>query len=200
MFLATAIYVYLTEQKRAASLGNQITDQSHKIGTRWVVSIDKDQYPIMIKQVKDGYNIRYGTSRITIRSNWTLGSHLFTAIISGQKVNVKIVDIPTGYRLTHSGITVNTYVRSPRMSELEALMPVCDDAEGLVELVAPLAGQIISINVKAGEEVVLGQDLVVLTAMKMENIITAERVGKIAKVMVTELENVISGQVLLEFE
>ena len=107
--------------------------------------IDKDQYPIIIKQVKDGYNIRYGTSRITIRSNWSLGSHLFTAIISGQKVNVKIVDVPTGYRLTHSGITVNAYVRSPRMSELEALMPVRDGVEEIIELTAPLAGRFRSV-------------------------------------------------------
>jgi propionyl-CoA carboxylase alpha chain len=86
------------------------------------------------------------------------------------------------------------------MSELEALMPVRDETEDLVELSAPLAGQIIAINVKAGDEVAIGQDLIVLTAMKMENIITAERKGKIAKVLVQELENVISGQVLLEFE
>jgi propionyl-CoA carboxylase alpha chain len=86
------------------------------------------------------------------------------------------------------------------MSELEALMPVRDETEDLVELSAPLAGQIIAINVKAGDEVAIGQDLIVLTAMKMENIITAERKGKIAKVLVQELENVVSGQVLLEFE
>ena len=86
------------------------------------------------------------------------------------------------------------------MSELEALMPVRDETENLVELVAPLAGQIIAINVKAGDEVAIGQDLIVLTAMKMENIIPAERKGKIAKILVKELENVTSGQVLLEFE
>jgi len=86
------------------------------------------------------------------------------------------------------------------MSELEALMPVRDETEDLVELSAPLAGQIIAINVKAGDEVAIGQDLIVLTAMKMENIITAERKGKIAKVLVQKLENVVSGQVLLEFE
>ena len=40
----------------------------------------------------------------------------------------------------------------------------------------------------------------ILTAMKMENIITAERKGKIAKIFVTEKEHVFSGQVLLEFE
>jgi len=200
IFLATAIYVYMTEQKRLSNICDQMTDQYNKLGTRWVVTIDKDQYPVIIKQVKEGYNIRYGTSRITIRSNWNLGAHLFSALISGQKVNVKIFDIPTGYRLTHSGITVNTYVRSPRMSELEALMPTRDDADDLLELTAPLSGQIIAINVKIGDEVTVGQDLMVLTAMKMENVITAERAGKIAQIFVKELENVAGGQVLIEFE
>ncbi len=200
VFLATAIYVYLSEQKRSFSVGDQMIDQSQKMGTRWIISIDKDQYPVLIKQVDDGYNIRYGNSRVTIRSNWTLGSHLFTAVISGQKVNVKIIDIPTGYSLTHSGITVRAYVRSPRMSELEAIMPSHDETAWSDELTAPLSGQIIAINVNVGDEVVDGQDLIVLTAMKMENIITAERSGKIAKICVNELDNVSMGQILLEFE
>lgn len=201
VFLATAVHVYLTEQKRALNVSQKITDEaSRQLGTRWIVSIDKDQYPVLIKQVPDGYNIRYGTRRITIRSNWALGSHLFTAIISGEKVNVKIVDIPTGYRLTHSGITVNTYVRSPRMSELEALMPLRNETADMVELCAPLSGQIIAINVKVGDEVTIGQDLIVLTAMKMENVISSERSGKITKIFVQEFDNVSGGQVLLEFE
>ena len=95
---------------------------------------------------------------------------------------------------------MDTYVRSPRMSELEALMPSRDDIEDQLELVAPLSGQIVGINVNVGDEVTSGQDLLVLTAMKMENIITAERPAKIAKILVNEMENVSSGQVLLEFE
>ncbi len=200
VFLATAIHVYLSEQKRFFSVDNQIIDQSHKIGTRWVVSIDNEQYPVIIKEVEDGYNIRYGTNRISIRSNWALGSHLFAAIINGQKVNVKIVDIPTGYSLTHSGITVNAYVRSPRMSELEALMPARHVAYDSDELTAPLSGQIIAIKIKVGDKVEIGQELVVLTAMKMENIIIAQRAGKIANILVKEFENVATGQVIIEFE
>ena len=200
VFLATAIFVFLTEQKRAASLLNPMTDQSKKIGTRWVVSIDDGQFPVMIKSVEDSYNIRYGTNRINIRSNWNIGSSLITANISGQKVNVKVERIRTGHRLTHSGITVDTYVRSPRMSELEALMPVRVDLDDQLELVAPLSGQIVGINVSVGDEVVQGQELLALTAMKMENIITAEHSAKIAKICVSEMENVSSGQVLLEFE
>ena len=199
VFLATAIFAYIAEQKRAASIADQITKQSNKIGTRWVVTIDKAQYPVMIKPVEDGYNIRYGSERIYVRSNWAAGNHLFTALVNAEKVNVKIENILTGYRLTHAGVSVDTYVRSPRISELESLMPIKDEAEEQTELLAPLAGQIIGIKVKAGDEVEIGQELVVLTAMKMENIITAERPGKIAGIMVKEMENVASGQLLLEF-
>ena len=79
-------------------------------------------------------------------------------------------------------------------------MPLKDEQETKSELLAPLSGQIIAIHVKVGDEVTLGQELLSLTAMKMENIITSERAGKIAKIVVSELDSVNSGQVLLEFE
>jgi len=200
VFLSTAILAFLTEQKRATTLPNQLSDQSNKIGTRWIVTIDRNQFPVIIKPVEGGYNIRHGTNRLTIRSTWSIGSPLIAAIINGKKVNIKVERITTGYKLTYSGITVDTYVRSPRMSELEALMPDREDDEDQSELTAPLSGQIIGISVKEGESVVPGQELLVLTAMKMENIITAERAGKISKIKVSEMESVSSGQVLIEFE
>lgn len=200
VFLSTAIFCFIKQQERAASIQGQIDDQSDKIGTRWVVSIDDNQYPVIIKPIADGFNIRYGTNRISIKSSWNIGNPLLTAIVNGDKANVKIEPILTGYRLTHSGISVDAYVRSPRMSELEAHMAVkadmCDD----VDLVAPLSGQIIDIRVEEGEEIEAGQEVIVLSAMKMENIISAERSGKIAKILVGQMDSVSSGQTLIEFE
>ena len=200
VFLASTLLAFLTEQKRAAHVVGQISDQSNKIGTRWIVSIDGKQFPIVIKQVEDGYNIRHSSSRISIRSNWNIGNPLLSAIINGRKANIKIERISTKYKMTYSGITVESYVRSPRMSELESLMIMRNDLEDQTELLAPLSGQVINISVAVGDEVIIGQELLVLTAMKMENIITSEKKGKIAKILVSEMENVSSGQVLLEFE
>ncbi len=199
IFLATAIFIYIAEQKRASMIPGQMIEQANKIGTRWVVSIDDKLFPVLIKAVDDGYNIRQEHDRIYIRSKWNLGSRLFSGIVNGIKANVKIENIPTGYILSHSGISIKAYVRSPRMSELESLMITKSEHEEQTELLAPLAGQIIAIKVQEGSEVVVGQDIMVLTAMKMENIITAERDGKIAKILVTENENVVSGQVLIEY-
>ncbi|WPY00380.1 Acyl-CoA carboxylase subunit alpha [Candidatus Trichorickettsia mobilis] len=200
VFLSTAIYIYIAEQKRAASIFGQIIDQTNNIGTRWVVSIDDKLFPILIKPVADGYNIRQGSNRIYIRSNWNLGSHLFSGLVNGNKVNVKIERIRTGYMLTHSGLSVNAFVRSPRMSELEALMISKPHVDILTTLQAPLAGQIAAIKVQVGEQVVPGQDIMILTAMKMENVITAERPSTIAKILVNEKDQVFANQVLIEFE
>jgi len=200
VFVSTAIFAFLTEQKRAASLPNQMSDQSAKIGTRWVISIDDTQYQVMIKQIEGGYNIRLGSSRITISSNWNIGSPLITANINGAKFNIQIERISTGYNLTCSGISVAAYVRSPRMSELESLMLTRDEDDDQNELPAPLSGQIVNICVSVGDLVVPGQELVVLTAMKMENIITAQKEAKVAKILVAPQQNVSGGQVLIEFE
>ncbi|CAF0735794.1 unnamed protein product [Didymodactylos carnosus] len=199
IFLATTIFIYITEQKRASLIAGQTIDQVNKIGTRWVVSIDDNLFPVLIKSVEDGYNIRQEHDRIYIRSNWTLGSRLFSAVVNGRKANVKIENITTGYVLSRSGINVTTYVRSTRLSELEALMVNKFTCEEQGELQAPLAGQIIAIKVQEGSEIIIGQEIMVLTAMKMENIIIAARSGKIAKILVNEKDQVTSGQVLLEF-
>ncbi|MFP3121131.1 acetyl-CoA carboxylase biotin carboxylase subunit [Rickettsia sp. R2] len=199
VFLATAIFIYISEQRRASLISGNINNQANKIGTRWVVTIDDKLFPVLITPVENGYNIRHESDRIYIRSNWNLGNELFTAIINGKKTNVKIENIRTGYLLSHAGISVKAFVRSPRISELEALMVSKVVVEESSELQAPLSGQIAVIKVKEGQEVTAGQEIMILTAMKMENLILAERDGKIAKIFVNEKDNVVRGQVLLEF-
>jgi propionyl-CoA carboxylase alpha chain len=200
VFLATSIHIFLTEQKRASIIKDQLNDQTNMIGTRWIVFIDEAAYPVFIKPVPDGYNIRNGRNRLYVRSNWALGSRLFSGEVNGRKVNVKIEPISTGYQLTHSGISVKAYVRSPRMAELESIMLAKDVNDQSDELIAPLAGQIISIKVQIGDEIIAGQELVVLTAMKMENIIIAETAAKVANILVKPGDHVSSGEILIEFE
>lgn len=200
VFLGSAVHIFLAEEKRSASVSDQIVDHSSRLGTRWVVIIDGESFPVLIKPVQDGYNIRYSTNRVYIRSNWGIGNSLFTASVNDQKVNVRIDHIPTGYKLTHSGVTVEVYVRSPRMSELESIMHHGADEEDYEVLKAPLTGQIIAIQVKEGDIVIVNQELVILSAMKMENIILAERKRKVLKVLVNVGDHVTSGQDIMEFD
>jgi propionyl-CoA carboxylase alpha chain len=101
--------------------------------------------------------------------------------------------------LTYAGVTVNISIKSTRVSELESLLPVKHKSSFKRELVAPLTGSIVALNVEEGDIITQGQEIVTLTAMKMENIIVAEHDAKVSKVHVKVGENVNSGQLLIEF-
>jgi propionyl-CoA carboxylase alpha chain len=200
IFIGTAISIFLAEEMRLASVQDQMVSQAGKIGTRWVVIIDSEAFPVLLKPVPDGYNIRYSTGRVNVRTNWSLGNSLFTGLVNGEKVHVKIDRIPTGYKLTHAGTVVKVFVRSPRISELGAIMSSTEARDVNYELIAPLTGQIISIKVQEGDEVVQGQELVILSAMKMENIILAETKAIVSKLHIKEGDHTSTGQVLMEFD
>lgn len=199
-FLATVLYIFIQEQKRAAKINGQIDNQLNKIGTRWIVSIDDKHYPILMKEVDGGLNIRQGSNRIFIRTNWQLGSKLFTGYVNGRFLNVQIENKPTKYLLTHAGVSVTSSVRTNRVAELESIMPKSNLLESSTEIFAPLTGQIIAVKVAEGDIVKSGDELFLLTAMKMENVIISPRDGKISKILVSMGNQVSNNQVLLEFE
>lgn len=200
VFIAVAVTVFMAEQKRGAAIADQMIHQSGKIGTRWVVRVDDQSFPVMIKQVADGYNIRHSLGRIYVRTSWVLGGSVFMGVVNGRHVSVKIERITSGFELTHSGTTSEVYVRSPRISELESVMPEKQKDEASAAIKAPLTGEIIEVRVEEGSEVKEGDVLAILTAMKMENVITALGNAKVSKVHVGAGDQVSSGQVMIEFE
>ena len=199
VFLSVATHVFMREQHRSCSIQDQIIDQSTRIGTRWIIYIDEIAYPIFVKSVDGGFNIRNGQNKIYIRSNWMIGNKLFTGEVNNQKVVVKIEHIQTGYELTYAGTQIKVFVRSPRIAELESVIPKFTYQEPQYELKAPLSGSIISIDVQEGAEVIEGQSLVTLSAMKMENIITAEAGAIVKKILIQPGDHVTTGQILLKF-
>jgi propionyl-CoA carboxylase alpha chain len=199
-FLATSLQIFISEQKRAAAIKGQVDNQYNKIGTRWIVSIDNNHYPVLMKEVEGGLNIRHGSSRIFIRSNWQIGSKLFSGYVNGRFINVQIDHKKTKYNLTHAGVTISASIRTNRIAELESIMKKKQVLEVIDEVIAPLTGQIITIFVKEGDVVKAGEELMTLTAMKMENIIYSPCAGKIKKICIQQGEQANSGDALIEFE
>lgn len=199
VFLSTAIFIFLSEQKRAANTPGQLTNQVNKLSTRWVVGIDDKLIPVVLKPIEHGYKIRYDGSKTYINSYWTIGNRLFKGVVNGRQIHVRIEHIRGGYLLTHSGVTVKIHIKSIRVAELEALLPRKEISVFKRELLAPMTGQIIAVNVAQGDKISQGKDLVTLTAMKMENIILAEHDAKVVKIHVAKGQNVSAGQLLMEF-
>jgi propionyl-CoA carboxylase alpha chain len=196
-FIGVAIHIHMTEAIRASSI---IDDRASTVGTRWVVNIDSESYPVIIKPVTNGYNIRYERNRIYVRSNWIIGATLFRGQVNNKNVNVRIESILNNYKLTYAGREVIASIRSPRVAELEQFMPTTNKNKAQPILTAPLSGMIVKIFVKPGEEVKAGQKLLIIEAMKMENVICAEHTSKITSINIAEKEQVAVGAIIIEFE
>jgi len=200
VFMAVGTLIYLRDAKRASAISGQTPGRERQIGTRWVVSIDDDSYPITVKAKPNGYIVRYERQKIAVESEWVLGNRLFQGMVDDKPVSVIVEYIAGGFRLTHSGSTVKVTVRTPRVAELTKFMPKGEHKSVQNVLMSPISGLVVAVKTEIGADVKAGQELAVIEAMKMENIITAEHDAKIAKIHIKAGDNIQANQLVMEFE
>lgn len=105
-----------------------------------------------------------------------------------------------GFRIQYHGSKYKVNVYSQEQNDLSIYMKSQSVAEQSKVISSPMPGRIISIAVNEGEEVIEGTELVVVEAMKMQNILRTPQTGIIKKIHVQAGNNVKSGQVLIEFQ
>lgn len=113
---------------------------------------------------------------------------------------VKVDLVGTGIRLRWRGIDVVARVRSPRVAELARLMPKKLPPDTSKMLLCPMPGVVTSITVKAGDTVEAGQSLAVVEAMKMENILRAEKRATVKRVAIAAGASLAVDELIMEFE
>ncbi len=199
VMLATALFVYLKDAERAVTISGQMPGRPRLIPTRWSVTVDEGIYTVNVRERKDGYDIQYDNHRYGVYSNWVLGSRLFQGTVDSNNVNVKIEPIIGGYMVTYAGSTAKVSVRTPRVAELAKYMPEPTQSEASRVLSAPISGNIVKLMVKEGDQVDAGQELMVLEAMKMENMLYAEKASIIEKIEVKEGQNVQVNEPMILF-
>ncbi|HEU5047905.1 MAG TPA: acetyl/propionyl/methylcrotonyl-CoA carboxylase subunit alpha [Rickettsiales bacterium] len=200
VFLGVGLFIFLRDAERASRISGQLPGRERAIGSRWVVSVDGASYPIYVRAKDYGYDISYDKGLIVVRSSWKLGRRLFQGTINGKPVSVLLRYRDEGYLLTHAGSEVRVMVRTPRVAELADYMPRVSSGARKDRLIAPIAGLVQHVRVKEGDVVKSGGELVVIEAMKMENVIYADHDVKIKKVHVEAKESVQADQILIEFE
>ena len=201
VFLATVVYIHMQKTKRESEIEGQMRGKNKQISTRWVVSIDNILYPIFIKIVDEGYSIRFERTKVLVKSNWILGSNLFNCIVNDRAVSVKIIQNDSSYELSHSGVSVIAKVRLPRAAELEQFM-LAKNLDSLIDsnITATISGKIVDIKVQEGDEVKLGEELMLVEAMKMENVIYSTKKSKVKKIHFKVGDLVSVGQDIIELE
>jgi propionyl-CoA carboxylase alpha chain len=146
-----------------------------------------------------GALVRREGGEIAVEGSWAPGEILFRGRVGGEPAVVQIERVGGAWRLAHAGAVVLAKVLTRRAAELLARIPEKAPADTSRMLLSPMPGLVVALHVADGDEVKQGQALAVIDAMKMENVLRAERDGRIAKVRVAVGASLAVDQVILEY-
>jgi propionyl-CoA carboxylase alpha chain len=138
-------------------------------------------------------------ARHVLQSGWIPGLPVWAGSIDGAKVAMHVRAIPNGFELAYRGIEVKAFVYTEREAHYARLMPVKKLSDTGKAVRSPMPGLVVSLAVSEGQEVKTGETLAVIEAMKMENILRAERDGVIKKIRVKAGDSVAVDAVIMEF-
>jgi len=176
---AAAIDQTLNLRKRKIS--GQMSGEKVTFSSERVVKIGDIQQPVKIEHDGDRLmRVIFETSdgkreEVGVNSSWAPGQVLWQAQINGSKVVVQVRPIMNGHKLMYQGAEVEAHVYTRREAELNALMPVKVAPDTSKMLLCPMPGQVVSLDAEVGDAVKVGDKLCIVEAMKMENILRAER-------------------------
>jgi propionyl-CoA carboxylase alpha chain len=137
---------------------------------------------------------------ILLSSSWKPGEPVWHGTIDGAPVAVQVRPIRNGFCLFHRGIEANAFVFTESESAAARLMPAKVAADTSKKLLCPMPGLVVSIAVTVGQEIKAGETLAIVEAMKMENVLRAERDGVVKAIFAKKGDSLAVDAVILEFE
>ncbi|MBV9077273.1 MAG: acetyl/propionyl/methylcrotonyl-CoA carboxylase subunit alpha [Methylobacteriaceae bacterium] len=165
-----------------------------------VVLIGSERYDLTVGADASGWAVTFGTGeRLAVASDWHPPQPVWTGTVGAEIVAVQVRPILNGMRLAHAGFAAELRVYTRREAELAALMPEKSSSGAGKQLLCPMPGLVKAIQVAAGQEVKAGEPLAIVEAMKMENVLRAERDATVVKILAKEGESLAVDAVILEF-
>jgi len=186
---------------RRTKVSGRLDNHERKVGDDWVVTLQGISFRVKIDADPKGSDVVFedGVS-LRVSGDWTPGKTLADMTVNGETLVMKIGKISGGFRVRSRGADLKVHVRTPRQAELAGWMieKLPPDTSRL--LLCPMPGMIVKVDVAEGEEVQEGQALCTVEAMKMENILRAEKKCTVSKINVSAGESLLVDDVIMEFE
>jgi propionyl-CoA carboxylase alpha chain len=202
--VAAAIDHVLGERKRQIS-GQMTTSRLVQRERRRAVWLERNEIALEIAREGDGIAVRFigadgapGDPHQLV-SSWAPGDPVWQGTIDGHLVAMQVRPIRNGIRLAHQGYEVAVNVFTATEATAARLMPVGVKADTGKKLLCPMPGLVVSIAVAEGQEVKAGETLAVVEAMKMQNVLRAERDGTVKKIHATAGATLAVDTLILEF-
>ncbi|MDE2487023.1 MAG: acetyl/propionyl-CoA carboxylase subunit alpha, partial [Alphaproteobacteria bacterium] len=131
--------------------------------------------------------------------DWRPGKPTFSGRLNGRPFTAQVKPAAEGFVVRHRAAQARVLVLTPRSAELHEKLPPKQAADTSKMVLSPMPGLVVSIDVAAGQEVRSGEAVAVIEAMKMQNIIRAERDGVVKAVNAKAGDSVAADEVLVEF-
>jgi propionyl-CoA carboxylase alpha chain len=196
--------VHMRKLERDAKISGRMTP--HKpIRSDWVVRIEATYHPLHVEITAGGAHVRFESGdTIDITSDFQPGHRLITGtahaagVFEQEGFAVKFKDRVQGYQFSYRGAKAVVIVATPRDAELHAKLPEKIAADTSRQILSPMPGLVVSLDVVEGQEIKSGEAIAIVEAMKMQNIIRAERDGKVTKIHVGAGAAVAADEILVE--
>ena len=195
-----AASIHHAYQQRAASISGQVSGHERRVHGDWVVILKGENHQATVSSVDGGFDISMDEGAHKVRTDWKVGEPLFHAVIDGSELCMQVERNVIKYRMTHAGLQDDVLVLNPDAAKFQAIMPTKAPPDASRLLRSPMPGLLISLAVRPGRQVKAGEELAVIEAMKMENIVCAERDGVIKAVHAEPGDRLTADQVIIEFE
>ena len=198
-FVAAAVAARLARALRASGISGTLNG-AYRVASEFVVSLDGQDFAVT------GANLAAGNLHLLIDgkpfraiTEWQPGQPIMVLSTTSGDYTIQLTRVQGGYKLGQGGRTVTAMVRSPQAAAFAALMPKKVAADTSKMLICPMPGLVVSVNVAVGQDVKAGDALAVVEAMKMENVLLAERDGTIKKINAAKGDSLAVDDVILEF-
>ena len=186
---------------RRTRISGTMDNHTRRVGDDWVVTLQGESWPVTIKADPAGSTVVFedGTD-LRVESDWTPGQPLARLSVGGEPLVLKTAKVPMGFRMRLRGADLKVHVQTPRQKVLAGLMLEKAPPDTSKYLLCPMPGLVVKIAVSEGDEVQEGQALATVEAMKMENILKAERKGVVKAIKASAGASLRVDDVIMEFE
>ena len=185
---------------RRTRISGTMDNHERRVGDDWVVTLQGVDHVAKIAADHGGSTVTINGLALRVASDWVPGQPLATLTVDGEPLVMKVGKISGGFRLRLRGADLKCHVRTPRQAELAKLMLEKLPPDTSKFLLCPMPGLIAKIMVEVGDEVQEGQALATVEAMKMENILKAERKGVVKAIKAAAGSSLKVDEVIIEFE
>jgi len=167
---------------------------------KYIARTQNKEFKIELEDRGDEVVAKIDGEIIPIQLSEIDGSHIYSALIGNRSFEIEIHHNETGYLVSHQGKTLKYRVEDERLAKLKQTLGDKPSDTHDKNLLSPMPGLIVSVEVTPGQKVKPGDGLFIIEAMKMENEIKARIEGVVKEIKVQEYQPVDKNQVLMIFE